>query len=193
MDYIFFQNLTDKIDKAKGEEKKKLEGLRETLLDYVNEVDRQIEARYKQAQAFVEKLLEQEDVAKAARDNLENFTQETVELVGQMLRQASEKNDYVRMGKLQKVMEVLQEASAPPPEVDFIERLLEAPDAAAMEKLLNENEAMVNDDLLSTLTGLMAQVEQAGPGNAEAQAVGEKLQQVYKAVLRFSMKKKMGS
>ena len=193
MDYIFFQNLTDKIDKAKGEEKKKLEALRETLLDYVNEVDRQIEARYKQAQAFVEKLLEQEDVAKAARDNLENFTQETVELVGQMLRQASEKNDYVRMGKLQKVMEVLQEASAPPPEVAFIERLLEAPDAAAMEKLLNENEAMVNDDLLSTLTGLMAQVEQAGPGNPEAQAVGEKLQQVYKAVLRFSMKKKMGS
>ncbi len=193
MDYIFFQNLTDKIDQAKGEEKRKLEALRETLLDYVNEVDRQIEARYKQAQAFVEKLLEQEDVAKAARDNLENFTQETVELVGQMLRQASEKNDYVRMGKLQKVMEVLQEASAPPPEVDFIERLLEAPDTAAMEKLLNENEAMVNDDLLSTLTGLMAQVEQAGPGNAEAQAVGEKLQQVYKAVLRFSMKKKMGS
>ncbi len=193
MDYLFFQILTEKIDRAQGEEKKKLEAVREQLLDYVNEVDRQVEARYKQAQAFVEKLLEQEDVAKATRDNLENFTQETVELVGQMLRQASEKNDYVRMGKLQKVMEVLQEASAPPPEVAFIESLLEAPDAAAMEKLLNENESMVNDDLLSTLSGLMAQVEQAGPGNPEAQAVGDKLQQVYKAVLRFSMKKKMGS
>ncbi|GAB4503469.1 MAG: CpXC domain-containing protein [Anaerolineales bacterium] len=192
MDYVFFQALTERIDKAKGEEKQKLEAVREKLLDYVNEVDRQIEARYKQAQAFVEKLLEQEDVAQATRNNLENFTQETVELVGQMLRQASEKNDYVRMGKLQKVMEVLQEASAPPPEVAFIERLLEAPDTAAIEKILHENADMVNDNLMSALTGLLAQVEQAGPGNAEAQMVGEKLEQVYRAALRFSMKKNMG-
>lgn len=192
MDYIFFQNLTEKIDKAQGKEKKNLEALREKLLDYVNEVDRQIEARYKESQAFIEKLLEQEDVAKAARDNLEGFTQESVDLVGQMLRQASEKNDYVRMGKLQKVMEVLQEASAPPPEVAFIETLLEAPDEAAMLKLLDENAAMVNEELMSALTGLMAQVEQAGAGNPEAQALGQKLEQVYKVALRFSMKKNMG-
>ncbi len=192
MDYVFFQILSERIDKAQGEEKQKLAAMREKLLDYVNEVDRQIEARYKQAQALVEKLLEQADVAQATRDNLENFTQETVELVSQMLRQASEKNDYVRMGKLQKVMEVLQEASAPPPEVAFIESLLQAPDAAAIEKLLNENLDMVNDDLMNTLTGLMAQVEQAGPENPEAQAVGEKLEQVYKVALRFSMKKNMG-
>ncbi|MFZ5818271.1 MAG: CpXC domain-containing protein [Chloroflexota bacterium] len=192
MDYVFFQTLTEKIDKAKGEQKQQLEAVREKLLDYVNEVDRQIEARYKESQAFIEKLLEQEDVAKATRDNLEGFTQESVDLASQMLRQASEKNDYVRMGKLQKVMEVLQEASAPPPEVAFIETLLEAPDAAAIEKLLGENAAMVNEELLSALGGLMAQVEQAGPGNPEAQALGEKLEQVYKVVLRFSMKKNMG-
>ncbi len=192
MDYIFFQNLTEKIDKAKGEQKKELEVVREKLLDYVNEVDRQIEARYKESQAFIEKLLEQEDVAQATQDNIDGFTQESVDLVSQMLRQASEKNDYARMGKLQKVMEVLQEASAPPPEVAFIETLLEAPDAAAIEKLLGENAAMVNEELLSALGGLMAQVEQAGPGNPEAQALGEKLEQVYKVALRFSMKKNMG-
>ncbi|MFZ5911264.1 MAG: CpXC domain-containing protein [Chloroflexota bacterium] len=192
MDYIFFQTLTEKIDKAQGKAKQELEVVREKLLDYVNEVDRQIEARYKESQAFIEKLLEQEDVAKATRDNLEGFTQESVDLVGQMLRQASEKNDYVRMGKLQKVMEVLQEASAPPPEVAFIETLLEAPDAAAIEKLLGENAAMVNEELMSALTGLMAQVEQAGPANPEARTLGEKLEQVYKVALRFSMKKNMG-
>lgn len=192
MDYVFFQILTEKIDKAAGEEKQKLQAMREKLLDYVNEVDRQIEARYKQAQSFVEKLLEQPDVAKATRDNLENFTQESVDLVGQMLRQASEKNDYVRMGKLQKVMEVLQEAAAPPPEVAFIETLLEAPNSAAIEELLDQNADMVNDNLMSAMTGLMAQVEQAGPGNPQAQALGKQLEQVYKAVLRFSMKKNMG-
>ena len=71
MDYVFFQSLSEKIDGAKGDEKKKLEGLREKLLDYTNDIDRQLEARYKQAQEFVETLLNQEDVAKAARERLE--------------------------------------------------------------------------------------------------------------------------
>jgi len=195
MDYTFFQNLTEKIDAAKDGEKKKLEELRENLLDYVNEVDRQLEERFKQSQAMVEKILEQEDVAKATRENLEGFTQETVDLVSQMLRQASEKNDYARMGKLQKMVEVLQEASAPPPEVAFIEQLLEAPDQVAVEKILAENEELVNDNFMSTLSGLMAQLEAQGKsaqGGKQAKELSEKLESVYKTALKFSMKKKMG-
>jgi hypothetical protein len=195
MDYTFFQNLTEKIDAAKGDEKKKLEELRENLLDYVNEVDRQLEERFKQAKSLVEGILEQEDVAKATRENLERFTQEAVDLVSQMLRQASEKNDYARMGKLQKMMEVLQEASAPPPEVAFIEQLLEAPDQAAIEKMLAENDQVINDNFMNTLSGLMAQLEaqgQAGQGGKQARELSEKLESVYKAALKFSMKKKMG-
>lgn len=195
MDYTFFQNLTEKLDKAKGDQKKKLEELREKLLDYVNEVDRQLEERFKGAQAFVEGLLEQEDIAKATRENIEGFTQESVDIVSQMLRQASEKNDYARMGKLQKMMEVLQEASAPPPEVAFIEQLLETPDDAALEKMLKDNEEMVNEDLMNTLGGLMAQLEaqgqQTGQAGEQAKALTEKLESIYKIALKFSMKKNM--
>src|SRR5215216_691932 len=56
MDYQFFQLLSDRIDKASGDEKARLESVREKLLDYTNEVDKQIEARYKQAQDFVDSL-----------------------------------------------------------------------------------------------------------------------------------------
>lgn len=192
MDYNFFQILTDKIDQAKDDEKQKLEALREKLLDFVNEMDRQLEEHYKESQALIEQLLEQEDVARATRENIEQFTQETVDLVSQMLRQASEKNDYVRMGKLQKIVEVLQEASAPPPEVAFIEKLLDAPDDATIEKMLSENQDKVNDDFMSTMAGLMAQIEQAGPNNPEAQAISGKLGNVYKIALKLSMKKNMG-
>jgi hypothetical protein len=192
MDYVFFQNLSGMIDKAAGDEKKKLEDLREKLLDYVNEIDRQLEARYKQAQEFVEKLLAQEDVAKATQENLGAFTQDAVDIAQTMLRQASEKNDYARMGKLQKMMEVLQAASAPPPEVSFIEQLLDAPNEAEMEKMLSANQAMVNEAFMEALNGLVAQVDNAaGQGNAEARALSEKLSSVYKTALKFSMKKKM--
>jgi hypothetical protein len=192
MDYSFFQTLTDKIEKSSGEEKTKLEHVREKLLDYTNEADRQIEARYKQAQQFIETLLKQEDIAAATQANIQNFTQDAVDIVQQMLRQASEKNDYATMGKLQKMIEVLQQASAPPPEVAFIEQLLELPDAAAIEQMLSENADMVNDQFLEALNGLMAQIEQQGQGNPEAQAISEKLSAVYKVALKFSMKKNMG-
>jgi hypothetical protein len=191
MDYMFFQTLSEKIDKSAGDEKKQLEGVREKLLDFTNEMDRQLEARYKQAQDFVEELLAQEDVARAARERLDRFSQDAVEVVQSLLRQASEKNDYARMGKLQKVVEVLQEASAPPPEVAFIERLLDTPDEAALEKMLSENAALVNDQFLQALGGLVAQIEAQGQDSAEAKALSGKLDALHKAALKFSMRQKM--
>lgn len=191
MDYQFFQLLSEKIDKASGEEKTKLETVRDKLLDFTNEVDRQLEARYKQAQEFVESLLSEEDVVRAVQENLDRFTQDSVDIVNQMLRQASEKNDYTRMGKLQKMVEVLRESSTPP-EVAFIEQLLDAPDDAALENMLNENSNLINDQFMEALIGLVAQVDQAAEqGNPEAKALSEKLSKVYKTALKFSMKRNL--
>ncbi|RJP52760.1 MAG: hypothetical protein C4557_05710 [Anaerolineaceae bacterium] len=190
MDYVFFQTLTEKIEKAEGDERKRLEGIREKLLDYVNEMDKQLEARFKQAQEFVETLLKQDDIEKATKENLDGFTQDAVEIANRMLKEASEKNDYARMGKLQKMIQVLQAASTPP-EVIFIEQLIQLPDAAAIESALKENDAMVTQQLLDTLSGLTAQMEAQGD-NPEAKEMGEKLSEVYRIALKYSMKKNMG-
>jgi hypothetical protein len=191
MDYQFFQLLTEKIDKASGDEKTRLESIREKLLDFTNEMDKQIEARYKQAQSFIESLLAQDDIVKAVRDNLDGFTQDSVDLVNQMLRQASEKNDYTRMGKLQKMVEVLREVSTPP-EVAFVEQLLDMPDQASLEKMLEDNKALINDQFMQALIGLVAQVDQAAEqGNPEAKALSEKINSIYKTALKFSMKQNM--
>ena len=192
MDYAFFQNLTEKIEKAEDVEKTRLESIREKLLGFVAEVDKQLEARFKQAQDFVETILQQEDVEKATQENIEGFTQDAAEVVNQLLRQASESNDYTRMGKLQKMVQVLQSASAPPPEVAFIEQLLQAPDDAAVEQMLSENEAIVNQQFVDALSGLIAQIESQGEGNPEAQAMSGKLTEIYKVVLKRVMKKNMG-
>ncbi|MFN8381398.1 MAG: CpXC domain-containing protein [Anaerolineales bacterium] len=190
MDYVFFQNLTERIEKASPEEKAKLEGIREKLLFFTNEADKQMEARLKQAQKFVETILEQEDIEKATQANLDNFTQDAVEVVNQLLRQASEANDYTRMGKLQKMVQVLQSASAPPPEVAFIEQLLQAPDEAGMEQMLTENDEMVNQQFVDALSGLVAQME-SQPDNPEAKDMAEKLTEIYKVALKRVMKKNM--
>lgn len=192
MDYQFFQLLTEKIDKSSGEEKKRLEAMREKLLGFTSEVDKQLEARYKQAQDLVEKILSQEDVVKAVQDNLQNVTQDVVDIATQMLKQASEKNDYARMGKLQKMIEVLRQASTPP-EVEFIEHLLDAPDDTTLEKMLEDNKELVNDEFMQALIGLAAQVDQAAEqGNPEAKGFSEKLSKVYKTAMKLTMKKNMG-
>jgi len=191
MDYTFLQSLSEKIEKAEGEEKARLESIREKVLGFIAEVDKQMEARFKQSQDFIETLLEQEDVEKATRENIDGFTQDSVEVVNQLLRQASEKNDYARMGKLQKMAQVLQEASAPPPEIAFVEQLLQAPDGAGVVQMLKDNDAMVNQQFLEALSGLVAQMEAQGE-NPEAKAMGERLGEIYKTTLKYSMKKNMG-
>ena len=192
MDYQFFQLLSEKIDKASGDDKTNLEVTRDKLLELTNEVDKQIEARYKQAQDLVENIISQDDVVKAIQENIQNITQDVVEIANQMLRQASEQNDYARMGKLQKMIDVLRQASTPP-EVEFIEHLLDAPDDAALEKMLEDNGEMINDEFMQALVGLVAQVDQAAEqGNPEAKELSEKLSKVYKMAMKFSMKKNMG-
>jgi hypothetical protein len=192
MDYQFFQTLSERIDKASGDEKTRLESIREKLLNFTNEVDKQLEARYKQAQEFVESLLAQDDIVQAVRANLNNFTQDAVDVVNQMLRQASEKSDYTRMGKLQKMVEVLREVSTPP-EVSFIEQLLDAPDDATLAQMLEGNQDLINDQFMEALVGLIAQVDQAAEqGNPEAKTIGEKLSKVYKTALKYTMQKNMG-
>jgi len=96
------------------------------------------------------------------------------------------------MGKLQQILQLLQEASAPPPEVALIERLVEAPNGEALEKMLEENAALVNDQFMEALTGLVNQMDtQASGGNQEAKSLAEKINAIYKAALKYSMKKKM--
>ncbi|GAB1472170.1 CpXC domain-containing protein [Chloroflexota bacterium] len=189
MDYTFFQTLTDKIEKAEGDEKKRLENTREKLLGFVAEMDKQMEARLKQASEFIEMLLAQPDIEQAVTANLDNFTQDTVEIAQQMLKQATEKNEYERMGKLQKMIQVLQTASAPP-EIAIIEQLIQLPDAATVEQALNQTPEIVTQELLDTLTGLVTQMESQGD-NPEAKAMGEKLGEIYKVALKISMQKNL--
>lgn len=191
MDYIFLQTLSERIEKASGDEKSRLESVRQKLLAFIAEVDKQAEARLKHAQDFIESLLKEQDVARAVQDNIDGFSQDAVDVLNQMLKQASEQNDYARMGKLQKMVQVLQEASAPPPEVAFIEQLLQAPDNAGIEQLLQENDPMVNQQFLESLSGLVAQMQAQGAENLEAKAMAEKLDVVYRVALKYSMKKNM--
>lgn len=192
MDYIFFQTLTERIEKAEGEARAKLEEMREKLLEMVNQIDLQIQERIKQAEAFLEQLLNAPDIRQATQQNLEQFDQAVIEALNGMLRAADRSKDLARIEKLKQIVEVVNEASALPSELTLLEQLLEARNEQELEKIIAEHDAEITPQFLDAVGSLIMQME-SSPNNAssEEKMMAERLQLIHRHLLRHSMKKKM--
>lgn len=94
------------------------------------------------------------------------------------------------MQKLQQMVAILQQASAPP-EMELIQQLVDAPSEAMMEEILADNEKMVTEELGGMFAALMQQVEQQATKNPEAAELLPKLEAAYSVVIKFQMKKKL--
>jgi uncharacterized protein YejL (UPF0352 family) len=191
LDYSFFQTFTERIDRASGDEKTRLESIRAQVLDTMNELDRAMEEQMKAAQAFLEELLKQPDITRATEENLDQFSEPAIQVLNQMIRDAQQKSDAAGMARLQQVVAVLQKASGPP-ELELIEHLLQH-DPAEFEHALEEHNAEITPQFLDVLGNLATQLEMqpAESGNEEDKQMGERVQALYRAALRRSMKKNM--
>ena len=126
LDYQFFQMLSERIEKAADSEKPPLADLREKLLAMTQEIDKAVQAQYDAARVLLDKIASSEDVNKAIQENLAQISDAFVEVLDTELKLARQKGDLDRSGKLNTIMTIIQEASAPPPEVEFINELVEA-------------------------------------------------------------------
>jgi hypothetical protein len=186
MDYQFFQILSERIDRARGDERARLEQLREKLLELTRQVDQQVEARANQSRQLLSAILQSEDVTEATLQNLPGIDEFFLQELNAALEAARSKGDLEQMGKLQQVVDVLQQASEAPPEVALIEELLEAPDDAARQKALEENQDKITPEFLDALTNIVAQVEAS-----DDQQLKERIKAVHRQALRFSMAKNL--
>ncbi len=189
-DYIFFQQLSEQIEAAQGEERASLEALREKLLAYTAEVDAGLKEQMESARKFLEELLSQPDLSQAVRANLPAFNEVTIQALNEMIQEAAQKGDRERLKKLEQVVGVLQAASAPPPEYALIEKLLSQPDEAAIQRELEEHAAEVTEDFLQLLIGLLNQVQQ-NTTDPEAAQVAARLEKIYQLALRQQMKRNL--
>ncbi|MCX6065560.1 MAG: CpXC domain-containing protein [Chloroflexi bacterium] len=193
LDYNFFQILTGQIDKASGDERKKLEELREKILEFTNQLDKALEEQLKQADAMIESLLSAPDIAQATIQNMENFQNEAVvQVLETKLRDAQQKNDAARMQKLQQIVAVLQQASTPP-ELELVNELVDAAGSdAELEKALQAHANELTDELTGMLASLMQQVEQQGAQDPNSGEIMRRLEKVYRAIVKRSMQKNLG-
>lgn len=192
MDYMFFQLFSDRIERAGGAEQKRLADLRARVLELIDRVDAQVQEAMQQARQFLEQILSAPDIAAATRQNLEQFNDAVIQVLNDLLNEAARKQDVERLKKLQQVVAVLQEASAPPPEYELIEKLINAPDDAAMERMLAEQSGALTPKFLELLGSLVAQTETPRPdAGEEDRIVAARLQTLYRLALKESMKRKL--
>jgi hypothetical protein len=187
MDYQFFQLLTDRIDRARGDGRARLIELREELLQLTREIDQQMERRRLASRQQLDEILKAPDITVALQQNLETVDDYFLQELNQAMQSARQAGDLEKIGKLQKIVELLQSLSAPPPEVAFIGELVEAESDQARRALLESNKDKITPEFMSALANIVAQVNES-----DDQELAERMKAVHRQVLRYSMQANLG-
>jgi hypothetical protein len=187
LDYSFFQLLSDKIDRARGDGRTRLVELRTRLLDLTSRIDKQLEERANSARELLDEILKSENIEESLLANLPAIDEFFVQELNSAMEASRGTGDLDRISKLQKVIGVLEQMSAAPPEVALIEELLDAPDDASLDQLFAEHQAEITPDFISALANVMNQVEAS-----DDKEFSQKVQTVYRKALRYSMQKNFG-
>jgi hypothetical protein len=187
LDYSFFQLLSDKIDRARGDGRTRLVELRTRLLDLTSRIDKQLEERANSARELLDEILNSENIEESLLANLPAIDEFFVQELNSAMEASRGTGDLDRISKLQKVIGVLEQMSAAPPEVALIEELLDAPDDASLDQLFAEHQAEITPDFISAMANVMNQVEAS-----DDKEFSQKVQTVYRKALRYSMQKNFG-
>lgn len=187
LDYGFFQMMSERIQRASGEEQAKLTELREKLLEMTHEIDEAIKEQETLANQLLDKLLEREDIEEATMQALPGINEIFLEVLRSRIQKARKAEDESQLNKLQKVASTIQKVSAPGANIDLIEALIQAEDEAAINTILEENQDELTDEFMQFLMNLLSQTQQ----QEGREATAEKLQKVYRQALRFSMKRNL--
>jgi len=182
MDYNFFQLLSERIDRARGDGRSRLVELREKLLNLTREVDQQVEARSAQAHELLESILEAEDIGEVMLQSLPAVDEFFLQALNASLEKAGKEGDQELLSRLQKIVDVLQQVSEAPPEVALIEELLEAPDDQTRRQLMEANQEKITPEFLDALTNIVSQVQ-----SGEDKELAERMKSLHRLALRFSM------
>jgi len=188
MDYEFFQLLSQRIDRARADGQVRLIELREQLLEMTQAIDRQAEERQILAKKLLNTIISSPNIEEALRENLPVVDEFFIREVESVMAEARKSGNLEQLAALQKITEVIEKASAPPPEIHFIEQLIQAEDVSQRDQIIQDNKEKITPEFLGIFANLLAQIE-----NNEDQELKRQVSDVYDQVLRFSMLANLGS
>ncbi len=190
MDYAFFQMLSEKIETTSDkEEKKSLTDLRQNLLDSIEKINKQINEEIAKSKVILESILQSVDIQSTTEKKLHEINDFFMHALEEELASARKKGDLERINKLEQVLIVVEKATETPDDIKFIETLLEIQDDKELEKMINENGEKITPEFVETVNQIASQFENKG----ELSEITARMRKIYKAILRYSMKKNIQS
>ncbi len=169
LDYPFFQALTAKIDAAKkdgkAEEEARLTALRKEILTTRDKIDAQAQAVMESKVALLRELLgtPEADLDKTITARLNELDDLFFEVLTQNLQQAQQ-SDPQAFAQLQKVGDAAMRAiqSTQPPEVRFVNTLLQIEYPNQTKELLERNKQVLGPEFIAWMEGLAGELRQSG-------------------------------
>jgi len=189
LDYGFFQLLSEKIDSTKEKNKKQeLTQLREKLLQITEAIDKQLQEQMTKSKQLLEKIVSSKNIEEELKKNMNSVNDFFIQLLESELTNARKNGNLDRIQKLERIMIVIEKASAPSEEKKLFELLLGYKDKDDLNRLITENSSKINQGFLDLMNNIANQVQK----QKNQPELIEKVKTVYKTVVRHSMKKQKG-
>lgn len=183
MDYEFFGILTERINRTSGSEKERLTNLREQLLEITRTIDKQVEERMLLAKKNLNTILQAKDVTEAMTQNLAVVDEAFVQAFNDEMEAARKVGDLEKISKLRQVEEVVDKASAPPPEVALIQELLDAANSETeLSQKIEQHKSDITPEFMDILSNLLVRTESGDDAELKA-----RLNKVFSSALKVTM------
>ena len=181
MDYEFFTKLSACINSAEGEEKEKFTQIRTQLLDLTQRIDKALAEEKEARRKLLEEILKQDDMESAVYQAVRAIDQQFTDVVNEELTAARKAGDFMRSGKLQQLLDLIQKLYTAPEEIQRLETMLGAETEEALEALIEEDPGMASEEMKNLVAEL---IEEGRTQNSLTPEVTEKLQLIQKVLAK---------
>jgi hypothetical protein len=174
IDYIFYQQLTGRIEAEEGagsaETAETLRVLRETILDLTAQIDDEIQKATEQASQFLQHVLQSEDPDAEIRANVHRLDGLFLSVLDANIQSAERSGQTELLDRLQQIFGAVmtQVLESQPPQIRLISELLGAEFPDGTRELLEVNREQIDGDLLD----VMASVEKDLSSRGQTDVVG---------------------
>lgn len=181
MDYRFFEQLTAKIDSADEAVKAKYTQIRETALAMIKDIDTAVQEQKNLRRQAFDAILNEADKNAGVAGALENaiakyaraIDDAFIEVANEALEKARQSGNFERSGKIQALLDKIEEMTKLPPEVEFLESLIRIEDLGELTATLEANKADVTAEFKVMLDRVLEGLNREGV--AEDPALVERL------------------
>jgi hypothetical protein len=167
LDYQFLMTVSQRLEAATDEtERQRLDELRQLIMTVQQQQTQAQQAVVQQVQQVLQEVLQAPDLGEALRQYADFIDETFLSVLAANIQAAQRNNATAAARRLQQVydaaMALVQESL--PEEMQLINQLLNAPDKAALTKLLQEHRPKLNKEFVSSLKVLETDMRDAGRG-----------------------------